>query len=198
MEKILGTKTFAESVVSDIRYDAREADSLEEEENRDAARQRYQRLYWESTPEDGREPIVPASLEHAKKLAKKITKQAERHKSDPEYMPIIHNDKLFVKTKKEVISQRTGSAPIKFLDVGGKFINVDDRLRRIAGAERKAREKERRTLEAAKSLQKENPSTCFITCIIYSICPPTFRYPQRRRRNFRNDTLSKRYTLHVQ
>lgn len=54
MEKILGTKTFAESVVSDIRYDAREADSLEEEENRDAARQRYQRLYWESTPEDGR------------------------------------------------------------------------------------------------------------------------------------------------
>ncbi|KDQ31266.1 hypothetical protein PLEOSDRAFT_1037639 [Pleurotus ostreatus PC15] len=157
MEKILGTKTFAESVVSDIRYDAREADSLEEEENRDAARQRYQRLYWESTPEDGREPIVPASLEHAKKLAKKITKQAERHKSDPEYMPIIHNDKLFVKTKKEVISQRAGSAPIKFLDVGGKFINVDDRLRRVAGAERKAREKERRTLEAAKSLQKENP-----------------------------------------
>lgn len=176
MEKILGTKTFAESVVSDIRYDAREADSLEEEENRDAARQRYQRLYWESTPEDGRvccilyhpssnaqpndppqEPIVPASLEHAKKLAKKITKQAERHKSDPEYMPIIHNDKLFVKTKKEVISQRDGSAPIKFLDVGGKFINIDDRIRRVAGAERKAREKARRTLDAANSLLKENP-----------------------------------------
>ncbi len=72
-------------------------------------------------------------------------------------MPIIHNDKLFVKTKKEVVSQRDGSAPIKFLDVGGKFINIDDRIRRVAGAERKAREKQRRTLEAANSLLKENP-----------------------------------------
>lgn len=33
------------------RRDVHEADALELEENRDAVRQRYQRLYWESIPE---------------------------------------------------------------------------------------------------------------------------------------------------
>ena len=40
--------------VNAIRYDVHEADTLEAEERRDAARQRYQRSYWESVPEDGR------------------------------------------------------------------------------------------------------------------------------------------------
>ena len=42
------------SFVNAIRYDVHEADTLEAEERRDAARQRYQRSYWESVPEDGR------------------------------------------------------------------------------------------------------------------------------------------------
>ncbi|KAJ8489880.1 hypothetical protein ONZ45_g13409 [Pleurotus djamor] len=150
MEEILGTKGFAEIVNSDLRYDAQEADSLEEEENRDALRQRYQRSYWESTPEDGREPIVPAALEHAKALAKRIAKQTERHKSDPEYMSIVSNDKLFVKgTPKEYLSQRKGEPSIKFVDVGGKYMDVDNRLRRLAGAEIKARSKAKRKLQDA-------------------------------------------------
>lgn len=36
------------------RSDVQQADMLEQEERRDAARYRYERLYWESTPEDGR------------------------------------------------------------------------------------------------------------------------------------------------
>lgn len=52
MEKILGvTESIKETM---LRTDAHEADILEQDEQRDAARQRYQRLYWESVPEDGR------------------------------------------------------------------------------------------------------------------------------------------------
>lgn len=56
MEKILGVEPFVEDPQSHAsgRYDAHEADTLEQEERRDASRQRYQRLYWESVPEDGR------------------------------------------------------------------------------------------------------------------------------------------------
>jgi hypothetical protein len=61
MEKLLGVKederiknTLPEDQRDWIRYDVHEADTLEEEENRDAARQRYQHSYWESVPEDGR------------------------------------------------------------------------------------------------------------------------------------------------
>ena len=53
MEKILGVPKSSEQQYH-TRYDVREADSLEEEERRDSARQRYQQLYWESVPEDGR------------------------------------------------------------------------------------------------------------------------------------------------
>lgn len=56
MEKLLGVKSHkAEQVLKDgSRWDVAEADSLEQDENRDAQRQRYQRHYWESVPEDGR------------------------------------------------------------------------------------------------------------------------------------------------
>jgi hypothetical protein len=53
MEQILGVPRMSEEGFNS-RYNAREADSLEEEERRDSARQRYQQLYWESVPEDGR------------------------------------------------------------------------------------------------------------------------------------------------
>lgn len=53
MEKLLATHPDLPATESTdwIRYDAREADSLEEAENRDAARQRYERHYWESISE---------------------------------------------------------------------------------------------------------------------------------------------------
>ena len=47
------------------RYDVHEADTLEQEENRDAARQRYQRLYWESVSESGGVSLQPLLVRHA-------------------------------------------------------------------------------------------------------------------------------------
>lgn len=56
MERILGVpKSYEQHYYA--RYDAREADSLEEEERRDSVRHRYEQLYWESVPEDGR--VIP-------------------------------------------------------------------------------------------------------------------------------------------
>lgn len=56
MEKLLGVRRHkAEQTLDDAsRWDVMEADGLEQDENRDAQRQRYQRHYWESVPEDGR------------------------------------------------------------------------------------------------------------------------------------------------
>lgn len=42
------------------RSDVTEADLLEQIERRDAARYRYERQYWESTPEDGRVCVINA------------------------------------------------------------------------------------------------------------------------------------------
>ena len=59
MERVLGVDApvvtaDSQTVSESSRRDVNEADTLEEIERRDAARQRYQRLYWESVPEDGR------------------------------------------------------------------------------------------------------------------------------------------------
>jgi hypothetical protein len=60
MEKLLGVQQRRLSRIQEdtSRWDVMEADSLEQDENRDAQRQRYQRLYWESVPEDGRVSLV--------------------------------------------------------------------------------------------------------------------------------------------
>ena len=51
MEKLLGTDQEIRNRQDWTRRDVHEADTLEQEEDRDAIRQRYQRLYWESIPE---------------------------------------------------------------------------------------------------------------------------------------------------
>ena len=55
MERLLGATTHRAVNMrwDDARYDVQEADVLEQDENRDAARQRYIRLYWESVPDNG-------------------------------------------------------------------------------------------------------------------------------------------------
>jgi hypothetical protein len=45
--------TFEPPEVNELRSDVHRADMLEEEEQRDSARARYERMYWESIPEDG-------------------------------------------------------------------------------------------------------------------------------------------------
>ncbi|KAJ7805142.1 hypothetical protein B0H14DRAFT_2881118, partial [Mycena olivaceomarginata] len=86
MERLLGVKPSPKPDVDD-RIDVHMADMLEQDENRDAARQRFQRQYWESIPDDGKEPLLPASLEHAKKIAERMAQEAHDHKSHATLMP---------------------------------------------------------------------------------------------------------------
>jgi len=140
MEKILGVAESHPQSYVQMRGDVHEADTLEQEEKRDAARQRYQRLYWESVPEDGREPIVPGSLAHAKAAAKRFAQAAEAGKSNKKLMPRIKDTEVIKTPKSKIqVSTKSGRPTIKFVDVGGKFINVDERLRRITEGKRRAK-----------------------------------------------------------
>ncbi|KAJ6623165.1 eukaryotic mitochondrial regulator protein-domain-containing protein [Mycena sp. CBHHK59/15] len=144
MEMLLGVKNVAPD-----RDDVHAADMLEQEEHRDAARQRFQRQYWESIADDGKEPILPASLESAQKVAKRYAQAAEDHKSsNPRLMPRF-KDTDVIKSPRQKIQRvvREGRMPIHFVDVGGKFIDVDERLRRMAVAERRGHLHARRSDE---------------------------------------------------
>ncbi|KAJ7665200.1 eukaryotic mitochondrial regulator protein-domain-containing protein [Mycena polygramma] len=114
------------------------ADLLEEEENRDAARQRFQRQYWESIPDDGKEPLLPASLEKAKKVAERSAQAAHDNKSNAILMPRF-KDTATIKSPRQKVQTivAEGRLPIHFIDVGGKFLDVDERLRRMSGAGRR-------------------------------------------------------------
>lgn len=122
------------------RWDALEADVLEQDENRDAQRRRYQRHYWESVPEDGREPIVPAALEHAKQLGRKLTQREEHLKpTHPRLMPQTTN-KSYLETPLRSQSLEKVSRPaLEIRDIGGKFLDLNDNLKRISTAEGQAR-----------------------------------------------------------
>ncbi|RDB29607.1 hypothetical protein Hypma_016018 [Hypsizygus marmoreus] len=149
MENILGVPASRLPMTHvETRTDAHEADTLEQEERRDAVRQRYQRSYWESVPEDGREPIVPASLEFAKLDAKRHTRADEAYKSNPKLMPRVP-DTDFIQTPRKKVQTvvKPGRPTIKFVDVGGHFIDVHDRVRRIAESERRAKIKLRKAEE---------------------------------------------------
>jgi len=105
----------------DPNKEAREADTLEEMERRDAARQRYQRMYWESVPEDGREPIVPASLEQARHLALHFSKL---RRAKMKRLPRIKDTDTIKSPRKRVqVVTKEGRPPIMFVDVGGQFMD---------------------------------------------------------------------------
>ncbi|KAF8628248.1 hypothetical protein AX15_004023 [Amanita polypyramis BW_CC] len=132
------------------RYDVHEADTLEQEEDRDAARQRYQRSYWESTSESGGDPIVPGALEDAKRRAKRFSAKVEGLDSNRHLMPRI-KDTEYIRTPQEKVQvvTKTGRPAIEFHDVGSKFLNPSERLHRIGVAQRRAR------VRMAKRAEKE-------------------------------------------
>lgn len=165
MERILGVTGPSlpgkEAQTADwSRYDVHEADTLEEMEQRDAARQRYQRLYWESIPEDGsvrrfmlcpqptmltmhyfsQEPTVPASLEHAKAMAIRLAKYSKEQKD--KLMPRIKDTDTIKTPKKKVqVVTKPGRPTVQFIDVGGKFMDEEQLMRRVAVAERRSRKR---------------------------------------------------------
>jgi len=147
MEMLLGVKSSPKVDVDD-RIDAHTADMLEQDENRDAARQRFQRQYWESIPDDGKEPLLPASLEHAKKIAERSAQAAHDNKSNATLMPRFKDTDTIKSPRQKVQTVvRDGRLPIHFVDVGGKFLQAEERLRRMAGAERRHSIRARRSGE---------------------------------------------------
>jgi hypothetical protein len=76
-------------------------------------------------------------------------------KSNPKLMPRIKDtDKIKTPESKVQISEAPGRPSIKFVDVGGKFIDVEERLRRIAQAERRAKITARKAAEKKAVLMK--------------------------------------------
>jgi hypothetical protein len=147
METLLGVqqealirKSRPRNEADESRYDVTEADALEEREGRELARQRYQRLFWESVPEDGtKEPVVPRALEKAQQDGESAKLSAEKRKSSSKLMKRFSDTPL----EKVKIVEKPGRPTMKFIDVGGKFMDVDERLRRMAESQRRAKVKAR-------------------------------------------------------
>ncbi|EAU92325.1 hypothetical protein CC1G_00544 [Coprinopsis cinerea okayama7 len=137
MELLLRATTHKAASQADRRYDVHEADILEQDENRDAMRQRYQRAYWESVPEGSSEPIVPRSLEHAREKAKDWARKAEEFKSIPQLLQRVPDTPWMKRpTEKVILREREGRPSLRFIDVGTKFMDVDQRVKQLARAGR--------------------------------------------------------------
>ncbi|KAJ7070492.1 eukaryotic mitochondrial regulator protein-domain-containing protein [Mycena amicta] len=118
--------------------DVHDADMLEQVENRDAARQRFQRQYWESVVDDGKEPLLPASLEHSRQLAIRSAERALKDKSNPRLMPRFKDTATIKSPRQKVqVVEMEGRLPVHFVDIGGRFIEVKERERRMVRSERR-------------------------------------------------------------
>ncbi|TFK26676.1 hypothetical protein FA15DRAFT_667149 [Coprinopsis marcescibilis] len=143
MEKLLGATTHKSVVSSEDRRDVHEADLLEQDENRDALRQRYQRAYWESIPEGGVEPVLPGSLEHARHKAQRYAEKADKFKSIPELLKPVKDTPFMKRPQKVVVCARDTRPTLKFIDVGAKFLDVNQRVNQIVAASRRSAQRRR-------------------------------------------------------
>jgi len=107
------------------RSDVSQADALEEAENRDAARYRYERLYWESTPEDGREPILPGVLEASKKRVQLKELASKRSAARMLQGRLPKSPWIRRPARKSFVAWRKGRVATRFEDVGAEFLSVD-------------------------------------------------------------------------
>jgi len=141
METVLGVPSEVPDVEGEYAqdkswYDTVQADTLDQEEGKNIARRRYQRMFWEAVP-DGSDPIMPVVLENHQKALDARHKGYRDAKADPLVMPRYANN-----PPKVNVIQRDGRPAVKFVDVGGKFVDVKDRLKRIKLAERRRRMKD--------------------------------------------------------
>lgn len=80
---------------------------------------------------------MPLVLENYQKALDARHKEYRDAKSDPLFMPPYENN-----PPKVNLVQREGRPSVKFIDVGGKFVVVKDRLNRIKQAERRRKKKD--------------------------------------------------------
>ncbi|KAH0837941.1 eukaryotic mitochondrial regulator protein-domain-containing protein [Lanmaoa asiatica] len=131
MERLLGVTEAAKHTEQDAndlsendRYDVEEADLQDEVEGNNRARQRYQRLFWESVAE-GEEPVMPNVLaaQHGGALAR--TK---------------------FKGKTTLIERAPGRPAIMFVDVGNAFVDEREKERREREGARRSTLKTRKRM----------------------------------------------------
>jgi len=140
MEQILGVtydarkhKTHEHWVESRMR--TVEADALDQAEGDDRARTRYQRMFWEPVVE-GQEPVLPNALKKAREDAKRHGRSEESVKSDDMTLG-LPSDGVMEVTSTD--GATTGRSVIKFIDVGTKFMDPKDCMRRMKESQRRAK-----------------------------------------------------------
>ncbi|KAI0095224.1 eukaryotic mitochondrial regulator protein-domain-containing protein, partial [Irpex rosettiformis] len=135
MEELLAVKKESITRLSDsLGEDTIAADSQADESGNDAARMRYQRMFWEPTPENN-SPIVPELLETLRE------QNAIRHTaSKPAQVRVL---------------ERKGRANIHFVDVGDQFVNKKAEQKRLRQAERRSVLRARRQ---GRNVQEETPA----------------------------------------
>ncbi|KAI0257245.1 eukaryotic mitochondrial regulator protein-domain-containing protein [Lactifluus subvellereus] len=140
MEQLLGVtydaskhKTHQDWVES--RIQTVEADALDQAEGDDQARTRYQRMFWEPVVE-GQEPVLPIALKRAREDAKRHGRSEESAKSDDTAFDLPHESGMEVTNSS---GATIGRPAIKFIDVGAKFFDPKDRMRRIKDSMRRVK-----------------------------------------------------------
>ena len=148
--------------MQELGEDATEADASSS--TKDRLRDRYQRLFWEPVVEGQvrlrlhiavrplnslQEPAVLRELERARLQDRSRARALMELKDHQAHVPAP-------KEQVHAVVERPGHSTIKFIDVGGKFVDLDDRLARLKAAKHRAqvRQKRRaRPLQAAKKAE---------------------------------------------
>jgi len=130
-EKSLKSRNFSSVLTqSELGEDASQVDAQVDSERSNRARERYQRLFWEPVAE-GQDPILPTNLERTRIEERKRSRAIEEAKAASAGIPPWKHE--------EHIVEVPGRPTWKFVDVGGKYVDVDDRLRRMKESERRSR-----------------------------------------------------------
>ncbi|KLO14211.1 hypothetical protein SCHPADRAFT_903526 [Schizopora paradoxa] len=135
MESMLRTR---EDVPLDRTQSDVAADFQDDNEDNNRDRDRYQRHFWEPVVE-GEQTVVAKALEKAREEAKAAHIQSRAAKSDPMLLGKVKKPFRSAMPVPKVVhgDARPGRPVISFTDVGGKFLDTKDRVRRMHEAERR-------------------------------------------------------------
>lgn len=94
--------------------------------------------------------MVADALDFARAYAQKHKKITEEQKNDPKLLGLRPSTVVVDKVKLIVRDNRPN---VKFVDVGGRFLDVDDRLRRIRECERRSKIRTRKREQKKEELR---------------------------------------------
>ncbi|KAF8995978.1 eukaryotic mitochondrial regulator protein-domain-containing protein [Cyathus striatus] len=114
------------------RYDVNEADFSQEDPEIEKLRLRYRRMYWETQSEAGEEPVLPRVIEEGEEMSKKFDSVSDMVYKNYTLVPRIPDIEYMKRPKSRIVVRETAGRPtMKFVDVGAKFMDVEERVRRI-------------------------------------------------------------------